>query len=100
MSHEDFLSVTRGSAIRRARYGGFLRNVTVAIGNAGDPGAVPALVHVLDHSEVLVRGHAAWALAQLGAEEARKPLSQRLEKEESEEVREEIQSALETLESS
>jgi epoxyqueuosine reductase len=97
MSHEDFLAATKVSAIRRARYGGFLRNVVVAIGNAGDPCVVPALLHVLDHSEVLVRGHAAWALGHLGRPDAREPLAHRLEKEESEEVKEEIRWALAEL---
>ena len=97
MSHEDFLAATKGSAIRRARYGGFLRNVVVAIGNAGDPGALPALVRALEHSETLVRGHAAWALGHLGRPEARKPLAQRLEKEGSDEVKEEIRLSLAEL---
>jgi epoxyqueuosine reductase len=97
MSHEDFLAATKGSAIRRARYGGFLRNVVVAIGNAGDPRTVPVLLSVLDHSEALVRGHAAWALGHKGRDEAREPLAHRLEKEESEVVREEIRWALAEL---
>ncbi len=97
MSHEDFLTATKGSAIRRARYGGFLRNVAVAIGNSGDSRSVPELVHALAHPEALARGHAAWALGHIGRPEGREPLAHRLEKEESDEVREEIQWALAEL---
>jgi epoxyqueuosine reductase len=45
----------------------FLRNVCVALGNSGDLAAVPALVEALRHPDELVRGHAAWALGEVGA---------------------------------
>ncbi|HEY0195479.1 MAG TPA: HEAT repeat domain-containing protein, partial [Kofleriaceae bacterium] len=47
-----------------------LRNVAVALGNTGDPRAIPALFQLLGHREPLVRRHAAWALGQLGAGDA------------------------------
>ncbi|MFN8542675.1 MAG: tRNA epoxyqueuosine(34) reductase QueG [Candidatus Binatia bacterium] len=56
-----------GSPIRRARRAGLLRNVAVALGNSGNPDAVPPLVRALGDPEPLVRGHAAWALGRLGA---------------------------------
>jgi len=65
------------SPIRRARRGGFLRNVCVALGNRGEPGAVAALTRALDDSDSLVRSHAAWALGEIarrlpdGADEGR-----------------------------
>jgi epoxyqueuosine reductase len=99
MSREEYLSATRGSAIRRARYPGFLRNVAVALGNAGDPGAVPALVEALAHEESLVRAHAAWALGAIGSATAFAPLRDRREVETDPAVREEIEWALEQLES-
>ena len=60
--------LVRGTPLRRAGRDGLLRNVCVALGNAGDPAAIPALARALagDRSS-LVRGHAAWALGQLGA---------------------------------
>jgi epoxyqueuosine reductase len=94
MSRDDFLDATRTSAIRRARYPGFLRNVAVALGNARDPGSVPALSRALYHDEPLVRGHAAWALGAIGSASATASLSSRLEVEEDEEVRDEIEWAL------
>ena len=50
----------------RARYGGFLRNVIVAIGNTGGAESMAPLSRALDHREPLARGHAAWALARVG----------------------------------
>jgi epoxyqueuosine reductase len=94
MSREEFLSATKGSAIRRARHAGFLRNVAVALGNEGDPRAVPALVEALSHDEPLVRGHAAWALSRIGAPSAAQPLEARLRIENDPEVRAELEWAL------
>ena len=68
---------SRGSAIRRAKRAGFLRNVAVALGNWGAPEAVPALVRALSDPEPLVRGHAAWGLGRIGTAEARKGLEAR-----------------------
>jgi epoxyqueuosine reductase len=98
MSQEEFLAATRASAIRRAGYGGFLRNVAIAMGNSGDGRANQALIAVLDHPEPLVRGHVAWALGRLGSMESLKPLRVRLDDEEEEAVNEEIRWALNQLE--
>jgi epoxyqueuosine reductase len=97
MSREEFLEATRGSAIRRARYAGFLRNAAVALGNAKDPRAVPALVEALHHQEALVRGHAAWALGTIADGRAREPLEARLGAESEPLVRDEIEWALSEL---
>jgi epoxyqueuosine reductase len=41
-----------------------VRNVAVALGNAGDPRAIPALERAASHdTNAHVREHAAWALA-------------------------------------
>ena len=85
---------SRGSAIRRAKRAGFLRNVAVALGNWGAPEAVPALVRALEDAEPLVRGHAAWALGRIGGEAARFALSARLPGEPNGWVREELELAL------
>lgn len=55
----------RGSPVLRAKRRGLLRNVCVALGNWGDPAALPALVEALHDAEPLVRGHAAWALGRI-----------------------------------
>ena len=84
---------SRGSAIRRARRAGFLRNVAVALGNWGSPEAVPALVRALSDPEPLVRGHVAWALGRIGTGEARAALEVRAAVEPDTYVREEIEAA-------
>jgi epoxyqueuosine reductase len=65
MSPERWREFSRGSAIKRAKRSGFLRNVAVALGNSGAPGAISALTEALSDEEPLVREHAAWALAKL-----------------------------------
>ena len=85
---DDF---SRGSALRRGKRAGFLRNVAVALGNWGSPAAVPALVRALGDGEPLVRGHAAWALGRVGGSEARDALTARLEVELDSYVRTELE---------
>ena len=97
MTRDQYLAATKSSAIRRARYPGLLRNVAIALGNSGDPRALPGLVEALEHSEALVRGHAAWALGELGRPDALTPLRLRLGREDQEEVREEIRCAISEL---
>ena len=62
--------LVRRTALRRVPRGALLRNVAVALGNSGDPRAIPALVGLLGHRDPLVRGHAVWALGELGAGDA------------------------------
>jgi len=87
----------RSSAIKRAKYAGFLRNVAVALGNSRDIRAVPVLAEVLHHSESLVRAHAAWALGEIGGKLAFDALLQASGDEEDTSVREEIRLALSNL---
>ena len=68
-----------------------LRNVCVALGNAGDPTATPALTAALVDRHPLVRGHAAWALGRLGARDV---LVARRHEEREMTVRAEIEAAL------
>jgi epoxyqueuosine reductase len=59
--------LVKRTALRRVPRDALLRNVAVALGNTGDARAIPALVALLGHRAALVRGHAAWALGELGA---------------------------------
>jgi len=55
-----------GTAVRRAGRNRFVRNVAVALGNAGDPAARSALRRAADEDpDPDVRSHAAWALGRL-----------------------------------
>ncbi len=66
LTDEQFRARFRGTPLWRAKRRGLLRNVAVALGNWGDPQAIPALRRALDDPEPLIREHAAWALAKLG----------------------------------
>ena len=94
LDDDDFRKRFEGSPIRRAKREGLQRNVCVALGNIGDPVSVPALATALSEGVTLVRSHAAWALGQIGGNEARTALARALDTEEDEGVREEIASAL------
>ncbi len=85
----------RGRAIKRAKREGLARNAAVALGNSGDRAAIPALADALaGHDAALIRGHAAWALGQLGGEAARDALDRCRATESNEGVRSEIEAAL------
>ena len=63
---------TEGSAIRRAGYEGWLRNLAVALGNAPtEPLILAALRKRLDHPSAVVREHVLWALTEHARRHAR-----------------------------
>jgi epoxyqueuosine reductase len=97
LDDDGFRHRFRRSPIKRTKRRGLLRNVAVALGNWGDPQAVPALINVLNDHEPLIRGHAAWALGRIGGQEAHRALDARLAMEEDVWVREEIELALAEL---
>lgn len=84
---------TTASWIRRSR---FRRNVAVALGNIGDPSAVPTLVEALNDMNPIIRGHAAWSLGKIGTPQARISLEKALAVEMDDGARVEIQNALGT----
>jgi len=90
----------RRSPIKRAKRVGLQRNVCVALGNIGDPAAVPSLANSLQHESDIVRGHAAWALGRIGGNESRAALASALEDETDAGVIAEIEHALGELEAS
>ncbi len=103
MDDEAFGERFSGSPVKRARRGGLLRNVVVALGNWGSRQAVPILARALEDLEPLVRGHAAWALGRIlgrlgvpgdGGFEAAEALLNRRTVEENPWVREELERAL------
>jgi epoxyqueuosine reductase len=57
-----------GSPIKRIGRDRFVRNVLIALGNSGDPGAAAAAETLLADASPLVRGMAVWALARLAPE--------------------------------
>jgi epoxyqueuosine reductase len=94
LDDEGFRMRFKSSPIKRTKRRGLLRNVAVALGNWGDPRAVPALTRALNDHELLIRGHAAWALGRIGGKEAVHALEERRSVEEDEWVCEEIDLAV------
>jgi epoxyqueuosine reductase len=94
LDESEFRRRFQGSPVLRAKRRGFLRNVAVALGNCKAPEAVPALARALEDDDKLVRGHAAWALGQIGSPAAVSALLARERIEDDPEVRAEIAEAL------
>ncbi|MGE3174204.1 MAG: tRNA epoxyqueuosine(34) reductase QueG [Planctomycetota bacterium] len=92
MDEAHFQTDWTGTAMRRAERSGLRRNAAVALGNRGDPAALPALVAALDDADPVVRGHAAWAIGRI---ERRHPaLDARRRTETDAQVRRELDAAL------
>ncbi len=98
LDEEAFRARFSHSPIKRTKRRGLLRNVCGALGNLGDPAAIPALTETLRaETEPLVRGHAAWALGRLGGAQARDALTAALVNDAEPSVRAEAQQALAML---
>jgi epoxyqueuosine reductase len=97
MDQAAFSAQFKNSPIKRTKRRGLLRNAAVALGNVGSVVDVPVLALALCDEEPLVRGHAAWALGQIGGDEAGDVLKDRMQKETDAEVLKEILLALEVI---
>jgi epoxyqueuosine reductase len=67
MTPARFAEVFRGTAIKRLKPWGLLRNACVAAGNSGDAALAGPLVRLASHESPIVRAHAVWAAGRLGA---------------------------------
>ncbi|WP_166394888.1 tRNA epoxyqueuosine(34) reductase QueG [Rubrobacter marinus] len=95
---EEFEARFAGTPLTRPGRAGLLRNCCVAAGNLGLGEAVPALVRCLAEDEsALVRGHAAWALGEIGGGAAAEALEAALGDEAEASCLEEIRLALENI---
>src|SRR6187551_659274 len=64
-----YRKLVKGTALRRTHRAQLARNAAVALGNTKDARAVIPLARAVSaHTSGLVRGHAAWALGEIGAE--------------------------------
>lgn len=92
---EEFEERFGETPLTRPGRAGLLRNCCVAAGNLKLEEAVPALVRALrEDASPLVRGHAAWALGEIGGEAAGVALEEALEEEPDDRCKEEIEDAL------
>ena len=97
LTDEQFRERFRGSPIKRAKRVGLQRNACVALGNIGDPAAVPALARSLRAPDAVVREHAAWALGRIGGGKAGRALASALAEEQDPTVRREIELSLDGM---
>lgn len=77
MTEDEFRVRFAGTPLMRAKWVRMQRNACVALGNAGDASAVPALARAASIAgglTALVRQHAAWALGRIGGPAAREAL--------------------------
>jgi epoxyqueuosine reductase len=65
MTEEEWRAAFAGTAVLRAGFPGFRRNVAVALGNAGDRAALPALRALAACGDPLVEEHARWSIHRL-----------------------------------
>ena len=94
MDEDTFLRRWQGTGLQRTGHERLLRNACLAAANGLVTAAIPALTRLLDAASPLLRGHSAWALAQLDAAAARPLLGARLNQERDDEVRRELTLAL------
>jgi epoxyqueuosine reductase len=103
---ERFLNLTpgtwakslQGSPLLRPRRRGLVRNATIVAGNHRSQTAIPRLIELLlDDPEHMVRGHAAWALGQIGGSIANKALEEAKESETDPVILAEIEAASKLL---
>lgn len=67
LTRERFAETFRGTAIKRVKWTGLLRNACVVAGNSGDGSLADVLVGLASHESPVVRAHAVWAARRLGA---------------------------------
>ena len=95
LDQQSFNRKFKQNPAKRPKRRGYLRNVAIALGNSKDTQGVPVLRAALfQDEEPLVRGHAAWALGNIGGPDAVKALEYAAQEEADPYVLEEIQAAL------
>lgn len=65
-----FAEVFRGTAIKRLKFTGLLRNACVVAGNSGDRSLLEPLLRLAAHESAVVRAHAVWAVRRLAGDAA------------------------------
>ncbi len=65
LGEDEWRTMTRGTAVKRARIKGLLRNLMVVAGNSGLRKLLPKLRRFLKHEDEHVRSHAGWAIHRL-----------------------------------
>ena len=90
LDDESFNERFADSPIKRIKRNRLVRNACVAAGNWGSDTAVSPLITLLTDPEPIIRGHAAWALQQIGTPEAITAVARALTHETDPDVRREL----------
>ncbi len=69
LTAERFAKVFKGTAVKRIKLVGILRNACIAAGNSGEQRYRGHVLRLAAHSSPVVRAHAVWAARKLGATE-------------------------------
>jgi epoxyqueuosine reductase len=69
LSEKDWTRLIQGTALKRAKVGGLVRNLMVVAGNSGMKQLLPKLERFLGHTSEHVRSHALWAITRLRGDE-------------------------------
>ena len=72
-SETEWRELLRGSAMKRAKVKGLVRNLMVVVGNSGVKRFLPSLERYLKHEDEHVRSHAAWAIRRLAEGSSAQP---------------------------
>jgi epoxyqueuosine reductase len=67
LNEDDWRVLIRGTAMKRAKVRGLLRNLMVVAGNSGSSEFIPKISRFLSHADDAVRRHAQWAIDRLNA---------------------------------
>jgi epoxyqueuosine reductase len=70
LTEDEFRQRFRNTALWRTRRRGLLRNAALALGNHGDPRALPALERAVNDPEPLVQEAARWAIDEIRGQES------------------------------
>jgi hypothetical protein len=69
LTPERFAAVFKGTAIKRVKLVGLLRNASIVAANTGAHECLDILVRLAGHASPVVRAHAVWAVRTLGSNE-------------------------------
>lgn len=94
LTRDEFRQYIKPTTAGWIGYNRIRRNATVAAGNERNSDYVDDLIRLLEDGEAIVRGHAAWALGQIGGLTARFALGKALSMESDSLVKQEILLAL------
>ena len=69
LTPERFAAVFKGTAIKRVKLAGLLRNACIVAANTGAVECLDSLVALAGHASPVVRAHAVWAVRRMGGVE-------------------------------